>query len=455
MGNTRGIALLVDDDVAVVKVLSALLAQIDVRSVTAQSGREALSVLESKAIDLVITDLRMPIMDGMTLLRRINHSWPDVPVIMLTAHGSVPLAVEAMKTGASDFLLKPFERGEVLYVVEKALATATLSDAMPPPVTDNRSMLLGDSKAMQEVRQLIGRAASGVATVLIHGETGTGKELVARAIHEHSPRREQPFVKLNAAAIPEHLLESELFGHEKGAFTGAFARKPGRMELSHAGTLLLDEIGDIPPSIQVKLLRVLQEREFERLGGTQTIKVDVRFVAATHRNLQSLIEMGQFREDLYYRLNVIPIDVPPLRERPEDIATLALQFAAVAGRTNSRDRAQLDAACIDLLKAQPWPGNVRQLENFVERLVVLSDTGLVTRAQVEMELAREANRQRLSRSSPPSGVASKLDDERRFAERQAVERALSRAGNNRSLAARLLGISRRTLYNKMEELGVT
>ena len=455
MGESRGTALLVDDDAAVGKVLSALLAQIDVRSFAVQSGPEALSILEKKPIDLVITDLRMPGMDGLTLLKRINQAWPEIPVVMLTAHGSVPLAVEAMKAGASDFLLKPFERDDVLYVVEKALATASLADALPAPATDDRMTLLGDSAAMREVRQLIQRAAGGIATVLIHGETGTGKELVARAIHEHSPRHDQPFVKLNSAAIPENLLESELFGYEKGAFTGAFARKPGRIELSNLGTLFLDEIGDIPLSTQVKLLRVLQEREIERLGGTQTIKVDVRFVAATHRNLPALVEKGQFREDLYYRLNVIPIDVPPLRERSEDIEVMVLQFAAAAGRSNAREHAKLDAGSIELLKAQPWPGNVRQLENFVERLVVLSDSGLVTRAQVEQELAREANRQRPSRPGQPSGATSNLDDERRLAERQAVERALSRAGNNRSLAARLLGISRRTLYNKMEEFGVT
>ncbi len=452
MGVTRGTALLVDDDIAVGKVLSALLAQINVRSVAAQSGQEALAILEQRGIDLVITDLRMPSMDGMTLLRRIGKGWPEIPVIMLTAHGSVPVAVEAMKAGASDFLLKPFERDEVLFVVEKSLATAARADAMPPGVANDDMQLLGDSPSMRDVRDLIRRAAAGVATVLIHGETGTGKELVARAIHENSPRRKMPFVKLNSAAIPENLLESELFGYEKGAFTGAFTRKPGRIELAHTGTLFLDEIGDIPAASQVKLLRVLQEREIERLGGTQTIKVDVRFVAATQRRLETLIENGQFRADLYYRLNVIPIDVPPLRERPEDIASLAHTFAAVAGQTNARPATGLESAAVEVLKTQPWPGNVRQLENFVERLVVLSDTGFVSRAQVTAELAREAERLRPAPSSP---TTAKLDDERRHAERQAIERALSRAGNNRSLAARLLGISRRTLYNKMEEFGVS
>jgi two-component system response regulator AtoC len=454
MADTRGTALLVDDDIAVGKVLSALLAQINVRSVAVQSGQEALAILEQRAIDLVISDLRMPGMDGMTLLRHIGKGWPEVPVIMLTAHGSVPVAVEAMKAGASDFLLKPFEREEVLYVVEKSLATAALADAMPPGVADNDMTLLGDSASMQDVRNLIRRAAAGLATVLIHGETGTGKELVARAIHEHSPRRDKPFVKLNSTAIPENLLESELFGYEKGAFTGAFTRKPGRIELAHTGTLFLDEIGDIPTSTQVKLLRVLQEREIERLGGTQTIKVDVRFVAATHRKLESMIESGQFREDLYYRLNVIPIDVPPLRERPEDITALAHKFAAAAGLSNSRPAAGFESAAVELLKTQPWPGNVRQLENFVERLVVLSDTGFVSHKQVAAELARESDRQRPSQSSQFLASTSKLEDERRSAERQAIERALLRAGNNRSLAARLLGISRRTLYNKMEEFGV-
>jgi two-component system, NtrC family, response regulator AtoC len=454
MGDIRGTALLVDDDVAVGKVLSALLAQIGVRSVRAQSGEEALSVLERQSVDLIISDVCMPSMDGLTLLGRVTQNWPDIPVILLTAHGSVPLAVQAMKAGACEFLLKPFERDEVIFVVEKALATSTLADQLALQPSGDDMSLLGESAAMRGVRELIRRAASGIATVLIHGETGTGKELVARAIHQSSPRRDAPFVKLNSAAIPENLLESELFGYEKGAFTGALARKPGRVELAQSGTLFLDEIGDVPLSTQVKLLRVLQEREIERLGGTQSIKVDVRFVAATHRNLSALIEKGQFREDLFYRLNVIPIDVPPLRERPEDIVPLAIHFAKSVGRTNGRLDAHLEPGVIDLFKSLPWPGNVRQLENFVERLVVLSDSGHVTRTQAEAELSREAERQRPARSNAPVGGSAKLEDERRDAERQAIERALSRAGNNRSLAARLLGISRRTLYNKMEEMGI-
>ena len=456
MGESRGTALLVDDDVAVGKVLSVLLAQIGVRSVRVQSGQEALCVLETKRVDLIVSDVCMPLMDGLTLLRRVTQTWPDIPVILLTAHGSVPMAVQAMKAGACDFLLKPFERDEVIFVVEKALATSALADQLAPQPSGDDLSLLGDSVAMRGVREVIRRAASGIATVLIHGETGTGKELVARAIHQNSPRRQAPFVKLNSAAIPENLLESELFGYEKGAFTGALARKPGRVELAQSGTLFLDEIGDVPQSTQAKLLRVLQEREIERLGGTQTTKVDVRFVAATHRNLQVLIEKGLFREDLFYRLNVIPIDVPPLRERVEDIVPLATHFAESVGRANGRSNAHLGLGVVELFKSLPWPGNVRQLENFVERLVVLSDSGQVSLAQAQAELAREAERQRPAHSSlpVPDVGSAKLDDERRGAERQAIERALARAGNNRSLAARLLGISRRTLYNKMEELGV-
>jgi two-component system, NtrC family, response regulator AtoC len=455
MGAARGTVLLVDDDAAISKVLAALLAQIGLHSIEADSGETALKLIEKTQIDVVITDLRMPGIDGLTLLRQIGTNWPDIPVIMLTAHGSVPLAVDAMKAGASDFLLKPFERDEVVYVVEKALARSTRNSEPPPqPVGDSMS-LLGESASIGNVRQLILRAAASTATTLIHGETGTGKELVARAIHENSPRRDGPFVRINSGAIPENLVESELFGYEKGAFTGAAARKPGRVELAHKGTLFLDEIGDVPLAMQVKLLRVLQEREFERLGGTQSIKVDVRFVAATHRNLESLVANDKFREDLYYRLNVIPIDVPPLRDRREDIALLATHFASNVGRSNGRPLVMLMPQAIELLKAQSWPGNVRQLENFVERLIVLSDADQISVAGVEFELQREAARSHPAHSNSPVGLAGKLDDERRNAERQAIESALSRSGNNRSLAARVLGISRRTLYNKIEELGLS
>ncbi len=443
--------LCVDDDPAVGKVLAALLAQAGVNAVLAASGNEALDVLGRRAIDLVVSDLRMPGIGGMDLLKSVGERWPEIPVVILTAHGTVPLAVEAMRAGAADFLLKPFDRDEVLYVIDKVL-TAHRED-----VADGRARApgraLGESPLMRELDELVQRAAQGSATVLVRGETGTGKELVARAIHERSARAKGPFVRLNCAALPDALLESELFGYEKGAFTGAANRKPGRVELASGGTLFLDEIGDVPLATQVKLLRVLQEREIERVGGTETIQIDVRFVAATHQKLEALVARGAFREDLFYRLNVIPLDVPPLRERRDDIPALVAHFAKAAAEANARKGAAFAPDAVALLAQQPWPGNVRQLENMVERLVVLSDAPTISRAHVEREIEREAARERSAKGSgddPPSA----LDAQRREAEREAILDALARAGNNRSLAARLLGVSRRTLYNKLEEMGI-
>ena len=441
--------LIVDDDLAILKVLSSQLAQAGIRTFEAHSGEQALALLDTQPVDVVLTDLRMPGMDGMALLARISRTWPEVPVIVLTAYGSIQLAVETMKSGAADFIVKPFDRDEVLFVLRKALASAGRNEHPAP--TAGQLSLLGESAGMAEVRDTIRRAAGGVATVLIRGESGTGKELVANAVHQQSRRAGKPFVKLNCAALPDSLLESELFGHEKGAFTGAVSRKPGRVELAHGGTLFLDEIGDVPLATQVKLLRILQEREFERVGGTETVKVDVRFVAATHRNLELLIRSGEFREDLFYRLNVVPLEVPPLRARPGDVALLANHFAHAAAQANGRAGCALSADATLLLTQQPWPGNVRQLENFVERLIVLYDGPFVLREHVERELAREAARLPHG-ASPDPHARPNLDAKRREAEREAVVEALSRANNNRSLAARILGVSRRTLYNKLEDL---
>jgi two-component system response regulator AtoC len=391
----------------------------------------------------------MPGIDGMQLLDKIAARWPEVPVIMLTAHGTVPLAVEAMKRGAAEFMQKPFERDEVVFVVKKALAA---SDVERAPRAEASRRILGGSSAMREVMALVDRAAPGGSTVLVRGESGTGKELVARALHDRSPRRAKPFVTLHCAALPENLLESELFGYEKGAFTGAVARKPGRVELAHEGTLFFDEIGDVPLAMQVKLLRVLQEREFERLGGTQTIKVDVRFVAATHRDLEAMVESGTFREDLFYRLSVVPLFLPPLRARPEDLEPLARHFAATLGKSLSRELTIAPQA-IEVMARQPWPGNVRQLQNFVERLLVFSDGPAIGAVDVERELAREGTLAR-PRAGSTSDAAS-LDVRRREAEKEAIQTALRRAGDNRTVAARLLGVSRRTLYNKLEEYGLS
>lgn len=448
-GSDTQAVLIVDDDPAIIKVLASILGQDGIASVSAESGEQALQLMDEFAVDVVISDLRMPGMDGLALLGKLLNQWSELPVIILTAHGTVQSAVEAMKAGAADFLLKPFDREEVLFVVRKALARAEKGQRCTLPAGDSLG-LLGKSETMNSVRDRIRRAAAGSSTVLIRGETGTGKELVARAIHQSSPRRAAAFVKLNCAALPDSLLESELFGYEKGAFTGAASRKPGRVELAHGGTLFLDEIGDVPLPTQVKLLRILQEREIERLGGTQTLKVDVRFIAATHADLEAMVRAGSFREDLFYRLNVVPIEVPPLRLRRDDIPDLARHFARTAAEANGQRAVDLEEGALALLTAQPWPGNVRELENFLERLLVFSDGSYIRARDVERELSRDAAREHLQASTRDHGGPPGPKD----AEREAILDALKRAGNNRALAARLLRVSRRTLYNKLRDLNI-
>jgi two-component system response regulator AtoC len=441
--------LIVDDDPALGTVLGALLRQAGFSPQVVTSGAAALEAIEQHGFDAILSDVRMPGMDGLELLKRLVGRTPHVPVVLLTAHGSVPLAVEAMKCGAADYLLKPFDRDEILFVIGKALAAGERASAASPPLPPEG--LLGDSPAMQAVRALIERASRGVATVMIRGESGTGKELVARAVHEASPRRDGPLVKIHCAALPETLLESELFGYERGAFTGAVTTKPGRVELADGGTLFLDEIGDIPLPMQVKLLRLIQEREFERLGGRQTLHVNVRFVAATHRPLEEMMARGEFREDLFYRLNVVPLWLPPLRDRGGDIAQLARRFCAAHGQLNDHAGATIDDDAVAALERQPWPGNVRQLENFVERLVVLADGPRIGLDQVRAELGRQTIP--LPHPSEDGGLLN-LDDRRRQTERTALTTALQQARNNRTVAARLLGVSRRTLYTKLGEHGL-
>ena len=458
---SRGTVLVVDDDVAVARVMGALLEQAGLKAEVTSSGEQALEILAERPFDVVVTDQAMPGMDGLELLTRVHERWPEIPVVMVTAHGTVQLAVEAMKRGCADFMVKPVDREQLLFVVEKELHKSARD---LPAALGAAAGSVGSSAAMQEVHALVKRAAPGTATVLVRGESGTGKELIAREIHELSPRSKGPFVKLHCAALPETLLESELFGYEKGAFTGAAARKPGRVELAQGGTLFLDEIGDVTPAVQVKLLRLLQEKEFERLGSTQTLKADVRFVAATHRQLEQMVKAGQFREDLFYRLAVVPILLPPLRARPEDVEPLARHFCAVHGETNGRKGITLEPEAIAVLRAQSWPGNVRQLQNFVERLVVLSDGLTIGARDVERELGRqvapalgpapEQGAVPPAPAAPGAGEPGTLEGQRKQAEKQALMAALTQAKDNRTLAAKLLGISRRTLYNKLEEFGL-
>ncbi len=453
MDALSGSLLVVDDDAAVGTVLAALAKQAGLDVTLVHSGSAALAELERRPFDVVLTDLRMPELDGMGLLREVARRWAEVPVVMISAHGTVASAVEAMKHGAADFIQKPIDRDELLFVLNKALTGARPE----PPRTEPRpgfGDFVGGSAAMREVFELLQRAARGTATVLLRGESGTGKELAARALHQASPRKDKPFVRIHCGALPDNLLESELFGYEKGAFTGAVARKPGRVELAEGGTVFLDEIGDITPAVQVKLLRLLQDRTFERLGGSETLKADVRFVAATHQPLEERVKQGSFREDLFYRLNVVPVWLPPLRARSEDIPPLADHFVRVHGAANGRPDASLTREALTVLASERWPGNVRQLENFIERLIVLAEAPMIDFGDVQRELGRAAPSFDETPTPRVEGAGATLASQRRDLEREALLDALQRANNNRTLAARLLGVSRRTLYNKLEELGI-
>jgi two-component system, NtrC family, response regulator AtoC len=386
-------------------------------------------------------------MDGMELLATLVSRWPDIPVLMLTGFGTIPIAVEAMKLGAADFMLKPFRNAEIVYCVKKALARTEKLDSEPIQTPMPQSPLLSASSAMAAVQALIRKAASGNSTVLVRGESGTGKELAAREIHQLSPRSSGPMVKLHCGALPDTLLESELFGYEKGAFTGATQRKPGRVELAEGGTLFLDEIGDITPAVQMKLLRLLQEREFERLGGTTTYKANIRVVAATHQPLEMMVQQGKFRADLFYRLNVVELWLPPLRARSEDIGLLARHFFKALAVGNGKAQFRLDEDAISVFERHSWPGNVRELQNVIERLVILADAPVITRKEVERAAASWIS----TRDAEPHLAASL----RKSVSREEVLEALSRASGNRSLAARLLRISRRSLYNKLAEFELT
>src|SRR5574342_535104 len=348
----------------------------------AADGEQALAVMARTPVEVVVTDLVMPKLDGLSLLRRVVADYPDVPVIVITAHGTVDSAVAALKSGAFDYVTKPFEQEELKKVIAKAARAHELETQNVHPSDGERPPLVGQSAAMRQVFEMIAKVADSPSTVLITGESGTGKELVARELHRGSSRRDRPLIKVNCAAIPKDLVESELFGYERGAFTGAVGSKPGRFELADGGTLFLDEIGEIPLEMQVKLLRALQESEFERVGGVKTIRVDVRLITATNRDLKALIADGRFREDLYYRLNVVPIALPPLRERREDIPLLVAHFLEKYDRRLGKRVERMDEEAMQVLMRYPWPGNIRELENLVERSVLFADGPVISEAQL-------------------------------------------------------------------------
>jgi DNA-binding NtrC family response regulator len=417
----------------------------------AASAEEGLKVVDRA--DLVLTDLKLPKMDGLEFLTLIRRQNANVPVVMMTAFGSVETAVGAMKAGATDFLLKPFSLDHLTQVVNKALEVRALRD-------ENRKLkeelgrryeydnIVGRSEPMQEIFATIERVAPTRATVLLAGESGVGKDLIARAIHFHSPRRDRPLVKINCTSIPENLMESELFGYEKGAFTGANTSKPGKFEQADTGTVFLDEIGDVPASIQVKLLRVLQEREFERLGSNVTRHIDVRVVAATNQDLRAALEQGTFREDLYYRLNVVPMNIPPLRDRKVDIPFLAGHFVQkLAPEMASRVESITDAG-MDKLLSYHWPGNVRELENVIERSLVMCTGTQLDADDIRLEAAPRPRAQSGDPAFLPDGMT--LDQY----EQELIREALRRADGNKSQAARLLGLTRNALRYRLTQMGL-
>jgi len=445
--------LIVEDEPKMRRLLELNLSEEGYSTQALADAEGALNLLRQDKVDLVVTDLKLPGMSGLEFLQEIKRMDAALPVILMTAFGTVETAVEAMKGGATDYVLKPFSMEELKLVISKGLDFHRLRE-------ENRSLrealgkryefhnIIARSPRMQDVLAVVGRAAQTNSTVLLGGESGVGKDLIARAIHENSRRASGPFIKINCTAIPENLLESELFGYEKGAFTGATTSKPGKFELADKGTLFLDEIGDVPPGIQVKLLGVLQERQFERLGGTRRLKVDVRLVAATNRDLRAALEQGTFREDLYYRLNVVPINIPPLREHKEDIPYLVdyfiQRFSQEAGKSISR----VTSAGLRKLTEFHWPGNVRELENIVERAVALSANPVIE----EEDISLDGSPSRFSGGSLPFLPAGMTLEQW---EDEMIREALNRAKNNKSQAARLLGISRNALRYRLSKMGLS
>lgn len=443
--------LIVDDELNMRLVLAAMLKKEGYDITAAADGREALQILKSNKIDVVVTDLKMPNLDGMGLLNCITEQYPQVPVIMITAHGTVATAVEALKKGALDYITKPFELDDLKNVISKAIKTRTLNEneLFLPPEEIERAGIIGASERSLEIFDAIRRVAPTTVTVLITGETGTGKELVADAIHCNSPRKNNPLIKINCAAISETLMESELFGHEKGAFTGATITKPGKIELAHKGTLFLDEVGEIPRDMQVKLLRFIQEQEFERVGGLRTIKVDVRIIAATNRNLLQDVQSGNFREDLYYRLNVFPIVVPPLRERKDDILPLVDYFVDKFNKKLELS-VEIDSEVKKMLLSYEWPGNIRELENFIERMMLLARNDLVTVAELPSEFkASLEDRQIAQTDDEKKPFKDFMRDHVENVEKQMIIKCLEESGGNVTKTAKLMGLSRKGLQLKM------
>jgi len=446
--------LVVDDDESLRWVTQAQLQQSGYQVDTAANGKEALAKIQEAPPDLAITDLMMPGMSGVELLKSIRADYPEIIVILVTAFGTVENAVEAMRAGAYDYITKPVNMEELRLIVGRGLEHLDLrQEVRNLRISLDKKYgfenILGQSKPLLYVLDMASRAAIATSTVLIHGETGTGKELLAKAVHFNSRRKDKPFVTINCGAIPKDLLESELFGHVRGSFTGALANKRGKVELADGGTLFLDEIGELPLELQVKMLRLIQQGEIEKLGVAGVTKVDVRIIAATHRNLQAMIEDGAFREDLYYRLAVIPLELPPLRERADDIAELVQQFFLKAKEKQGRPELVLPPPLLPYFSAYRWPGNIRELENIIERVVVLSRGDDITLNDLPEFLRRERPAaEAFHFELPPQGISLE------GVEKEFIVRALEKFNWNQTHAAQFLDISRKTLIYRMEKFGL-
>src|SRR5438874_4579048 len=447
--------LLVDDDPANLDSLERIFAREGYRTQRAETGAAALGLLRERPADVVLTDLMMPGMSGQELLRAVKAVAPEAEVVLMTAYGTVEAAVAAMKDGAYDFLTKPLKRHAVLKSVQQAIEKRRLvleNKELRARLAGAEQPIVGQSPSLRATLDIIRQAAPSSATVLLLGESGTGKELFARALHEHSPRAQGPFVPINCAAIPETILESELFGYERGAFTGAVQRKEGRIERAQGGTLFLDEVGELTPSVQVKLLRFLQEGEIERLGGTGTIKVDCRVVAATNQDLGARVRESKFREDLFYRLNVIQVVLPPLRDRVEDVPLLADHFIARYAAKNGKQIGGLTRAALSALEAYPWPGNVRELENAIERAVVLShaaDLDVDALPQAVQDAVRRGPRPAIPAALEGRTLTIPLGTPMDEIEMRVIRETLRHTKGDKNLAAQLLGIAARTIYRKL------
>ncbi|CCO09467.1 sigma-54-dependent transcriptional regulator [Desulforamulus hydrothermalis] len=442
--------LIIDDEEHMCWALEKGLRQEGYHVLTTTRAREGLELIRKETPSLVILDLKMPELDGLEVLLRAKDLLPKLPVIMITAHGTIDTAIEAMKLGATDYITKPFDLDELKLVVKQALMVSQLQEEVSflrSELNKKYGQIIGNSQVIQDVCALIEKVADSNATVLITGESGTGKEVTALSIHQLSSRRDKPFVPINCAALPESLLESELFGHEKGAFTGAVARKLGRFELANQGTLFLDEVTEMPLSMQVKLLRVLQEKQFERVGGTESIKVDVRVIAATNRDPVECIRKGTFREDLYYRLNVLPIHLPPLRERSEDIPLLVMHFLQ---KFNPSQEQLISPEAMTLLKAYQWPGNIRELQNVIERAVILSQGQEIKPRHLPKEIQKlDSDKgkaaQGLIINFPDDGISFEE------VEKELIIKALAKSNGNQTRAAQLLGITRSALLYRAQK----